>query len=144
MTVFFKRFDRTVAAPAYQSKGAIGLDLAARVEVTIPPQSVGYIPLNIALRLPEGTWALIAARSSLHKKGLMMANGIGVGDHDFCGEEDEYRAALFNFSSQPVIVEKGERVAQLIVMQGEQIIFEELEHFDGAASRGGFGSTGSK
>lgn len=144
MTVFFKQFDHSIPAPAYQTPGAVGLDLAARTEVVIAPYAVGYVPLNIALRLPTGTWALIAARSSLHKKGLMMANGIGVGDPDYSGEEDEYRAALFNFTDTPVTVEKAERIVQLIVMQGEQLSFEELDHFDGATNRGGFGSTGKK
>lgn len=144
MKVFFKRFDTSVPAPEYKTPGAVGLDLAARENTIIQPNSVNYVPLNIALRLPQGTWALIAARSSLHKKGLMMANGIGVGDPDFSGEEDEYKAALFNFTQQPVVVEKGERIVQLIIMQGKQLLFEELDHFDGATSRGGFGSTGRK
>lgn len=144
MKVFFKRFDQSVPAPEYKTPGAIGLDLASRAEVIIAPKAIGYAPLNIALRLPKGSWALIAARSSLHKKGVMMANGIGVGDPDYSGEEDEYKAALFNFSDQPVTIEKGERIVQLIIMQGDQLQLEELDHFDGAANRGGFGSTGKK
>ncbi len=117
------------------------MDLAARVTTTIQPGSVELVPLNIALVLPPNHWVLLAARSSLFKKGLQMANGIGVGDEDYKGDSDEYQAALYNFTAKPVIVEKGERVAQLIVMNLERVEWQEVEKFE-HADRGGFGSTG--
>ncbi|PIR61570.1 MAG: dUTP diphosphatase [Candidatus Pacebacteria bacterium CG_4_10_14_0_8_um_filter_43_12] len=141
--VKLKLFDASLPVPEYKTDGAAAMDLCARVEVTVPARSVGLIPLNIALQLPKDHWVLLAARSSLHKKGLMMANGIGVGDYDYCGDGDEYHAAVFNFSDKKVIVEKGERIVQMIVMQRERVELEEVEKFK-TKDRGGFGSTGSK
>ena len=117
------------------------MDLVARVETQIAPHSVGYVPLNIALELPEGYWALIAARSSLHKRGLLLANGIGVGDHDYRGDNDEYLAALLNFTDETVVVARGERIAQLMIQPAIRIDLAEKISFK-SADRGGLGSTG--
>lgn len=141
MKLKIKRFDKSLPLPAYQSKGAAAFDLVARIDTTIKPGEVVRVPLNIAIQLPEGHWALVAARSSLHKKGLLMANGIGVGDEDYRGPDDEYQAALLNFSKKSVKVKKGERLAQMIIMHREPVEFVELEEFE-SENRGGFGSTG--
>lgn len=142
-TIHIKRFDVSLPLPEYKTAGAAGFDLYAREEISIPTHEVGYVPLNVAIQLPAGMWALVAARSSLHKKGLMMANSIGVGDYDFRGDGDEYKAALYNFSDQPVVVEKGERIVQMIIMSQHKVQFVEKENFK-TADRGGFGSTGKK
>ncbi len=136
-----KRFDASLPLPEYKTAGAAGLDLVARLDTTIAPQAVGYVPLNIALELPEGFFALIAARSSLHKKGLMLANGIGVGDYDYRGEDDEYVAALYNFTPQTVAITKGERLVQLLIVPVARVEIVEKQIFSGQ-NRGGFGSTG--
>jgi len=141
LKVKIKRFDKNLPLPAYQSPGAAALDLYSRVELEIAPQTVAYVPLNVALQVPADHWVLIAARSSLHKKGLMMANGIGVGDYDYRGDKDEYRAALFNFSQQAVRISKGERLVQAIILPREQVSLEEKTNLK-APNRGGFGSTG--
>lgn len=143
MQIKLKQFDPTLPVPAYKTSGAAAFDLYARETVTIPAQNVGYVPLNIALQLPEDHWALVSARSSLHKKGLILANGIGVGDYDYRGDGDEYLAALFNFKSESVVVERGERIVQMIIMNREKVKFELVPEF-GTADRGGFGSTGQK
>lgn len=141
ITVNIKRFDQNLPLPAYQTQGAAALDLSARLDVEIPSQTVKKIPLNIALQIPRGYWVLMSARSSLHKKGLMLANGIGVGDYDYRGNNDEYQAALLNFTSQPVIVKKGERIVQMMILPVEKIKLIEQDQFS-ANDRGGFGSTG--
>lgn len=141
VTVGIKRFDTTLPLPEYKTAGAAAMDLVARVETEIAPHSVGYVPLNIALELPDGYWALIAARSSLHKRGLLLANGIGVGDHDYRGDNDEYLAALLNFTDKPVVVERGERIAQLLIQPAIRIDLAEKISFK-SADRGGLGSTG--
>lgn len=143
MKVLIKRFDKSVPLPEYKTAGAAGMDLYSREEMTIAPHSVAYVPMNIALQIPEGAWVLLSARSSLHKKGLMLANGIGVGDYDYRGDGDEYKAALLNFTDKEVKVEKGERLTQMIIMQRERVELEEKDQF-GTADRGGFGSTGNK
>ncbi|MDQ5951640.1 MAG: dUTP pyrophosphatase [Patescibacteria group bacterium] len=141
--VSIKRFDTSLPLPEYKTSGAAGMDLYAREETEIPARGIGYVPLNIALQVPEGFWVLISARSSLHKRGVMLANGIGVGDYDYRGDGDEYKAALFNFTDQPVVIEKGERIVQMIVMQREPVTLVEKDSFE-TADRGGFGSTGKK
>jgi len=141
MKLKIKRFDQDLPLPEYKTDQAAALDLYARIDVVISPKSIGYVPLNIALELPKDHWALLAARSSLHKKGLMMANGIGVGDEDFCGDNDEYQAVLFNFTNQEVVVKKGERITQLIILSREKVEIEEVVEL-GNKDRGGIGSTG--
>jgi dUTP pyrophosphatase len=141
MKIKIKRFDTTLPLPEYKTQGAAAMDLCARETVTIEPQTVGYVPLNIALEVPQDYWVLLSARSSLHKKGLVPANGIGVGDSDYCGDDDEYRAALFNFTQKKVVVERGERVTQIIILPREKIEFTEVKKMS-AKNRGGFGTTG--
>jgi len=141
MKIRIKLFDKSLPKPAYKSEKAAALDLYARETIIIQPGKVGMVPLNIALELPENHWVLMSARSSLHKLGLMMANGVGVGDEDYCGDNDEYRAALLNYTKEPVTVERGERIIQMIVMQREPVELEIVEKLDGR-DRGGFGSTG--
>ena len=141
MKLKVKRFDKSLPLPEYKTNKAAALDLYARVDTVISPREIGYVPLNIAIQLPQDHWALVAARSSLHKKGLMMANGIGVGDEDYCGDNDEYQAILLNFTDGDVAVKKGERLAQLIVLPREKLEIEEVEKL-GNKDRGGVGSTG--
>ena len=142
MRVKIKRFDRDLPLPSYQSRGAACVDLYARVDVTIEPGQVGYVPLNVGLEIPEGCWALVAARGSTHTHGLLPVQAIGIVDWDFRGDEDEYRFAFYNFTAQPVTVKRGTRIAQLMVLRYEPIDFEEVEHLR-SENRGGYGSTGS-
>jgi dUTP pyrophosphatase len=141
LTIKIKRFDKSLPLPEYKTNKAAALDLSARETVIILPKSVGYVPLNIAFKLPPNYFALMAARSSLHKKGVMMANGIGIGDEDYSGNNDEYRAVLFNFTDQEVVIEKGERIVQLLILNREKVTLEEVEMLD-EKDRGGIGSTG--
>ena len=121
MKVKIKLFDRSLPLPEYKSAGAAALDLYSRLDLSIDPGTVVYVPLNVALQIPENYFVLMSARSSLQKKGLMMANGIGIGDYDYRGDGDEYQAALYNFSQEPVLIEKGERLVQMIVLPREKI-----------------------
>jgi dUTP pyrophosphatase len=141
MKVLIKRFDKSLPLPEYKTEGAAAFDLYARKETRIPARKVALVPLNIALQLPQGHWALLSARSSLHKMGLMVANGIGVGDYDYRGDNDEYMAALLNFTDEEVVIKKGDRVVQMIIMSRDRVEFEEKDKFE-AKDRGGFGSTG--
>ena len=142
MKVKIKRFDPDLPLPTYQSRGAACVDLHARLDVTIEPGQVGYVALNVALEVPEGCWVLVAARGSAHRHGVLPVQGIGVGDWDFCGDQDEYRFAVYNFTAQPVTITRGTRIAQMMVLRYEPIEFEEVEHLH-AENRGGYGSTGT-
>lgn len=141
--VRIKRFDTTLPLPEYKTKGAAGFDLSARVTTTILPHAVGYIPLNVAIEPPEGCYVALVPRSSLHKRGLMPANGFGVGDRDYSGNEDEYKAALLNFTDEEVTIERGERIMQVVISPVIRVGFIEVDDM-GNDNRGGFGTTGDK
>jgi dUTP pyrophosphatase len=143
MDIKIKRFDKDLPLPKRQTEGAAAFDLTAREAVTIAPGTVGYVPLNIAVETPADHFLLVAARSGTHKKGLMMANGIGIIDPDYSGDEDEIRAAYFNFSAVSVEIEKGERIAQGTFVKISHPEWSEVDEM-GNKARGGFGSTGSK
>lgn len=143
MKIKIKRFDTSLPMPEYKTKEAAAFDLYARETVIIEPHSVELVPLNIAIEIPDTHWALVSARSSLHKMGALMANGIGVGDADFCGDNDEYKAPLLNFTAKPITIEKGDRIVQMMILPREKVTIDEVEHL-GNDDRGGIGSTGRK
>lgn len=141
--VVFKRFDKDLPVPEFQTSGAAAFDLYARETLTLEPGVVGLVPLNVAVQLPDGYWALMAARSSLVKRGLQLANGIGVFDWDFRGDGDEFRAALLNYTDVAVTVERGERIVQVVVLPRPAVELIEKDAFE-TDDRGGFGTTGKK
>lgn len=143
MRVRIKRFDKEIPMPEYKTKGAACVDLAARLETVIEPGKVGYIPLNVAVEIPEGYFAILAARSSTQKLGLTPANGIGLIDSDYRGDEDEIRFTVLNRTTEVITVEKGTRVAQLLILPVERMEITEVDVL-GNDSRGGFGTTGLK
>lgn len=143
MQIKVKRFDKTLPFPAKKTSGAACFDLYSRETVTISPGQISYIPLNIALEIPKDTFLLMTSRSSTHKLGILMANGICIGDSDFCGDSDEYAYPALNFTNNPVTIEKGTRIAQMVVIS---IVPQELVEVESlhSANRGKFGSTGFK
>lgn len=141
MELKIRRFDKSIPLPEYKTRGAAAMDLSAREDTIIPPGAVVAVPLNVAIAPPTGYFLLMAARSSLSKRGLTMANGIGVIDEDYAGDEDEYRAILRNFTDADVLVQKGDRIVQIIVLPYERAALIEVESL-GGPSRGGIGSTG--
>jgi dUTP pyrophosphatase len=143
MKIKIKRFDKSLPMPARQTAGAAAFDMAAREEVTIAPGAIGYVPLNIALEIPAGHFLLVAARSSTHKKGIMMGNGIGIIDPDFSGDKDEVTAVCYNFTNQPVTIEKGFRIAQATFVPVPAFEWDEVNELSDK-NRGWLGTTGSK
>jgi dUTP pyrophosphatase len=142
MDVLIKRIDDSLPLPEYQTDGSVFFDLAARERTEIAPQSIGLIPLNIVVATPEGYLFLLVPRSSTPiKKGLLIPNGIGVIDQDYCGNEDEVRLLAYNFSGEAVTVERGERIAQAGFVRVDRATWSEVESMAGS-NRGGFGSTG--
>jgi dUTP pyrophosphatase len=143
MIVKIKLIDDSLPVPSYQTSGSAAIDLYSRLDLKIAPKMVALVPLNVILQIPENYWVLMAARSSLHKRGLMLINGIGVGDYDYRGENDEYHAALFNFSEQAIEISKGDRLVQAIVLPREKVEFSKIDVIaKDDKNRGGFGSTG--
>lgn len=143
MKVKIKRIDKSLALPQYHTSGSVAFDLCARVQTIVTPFKPTIIPLNIIIQTPTDYFLALAARSSLPlKKGLMVANGIGIIDKDYCGDEDEIGLQVLNFTNEDVIIKKGERIAQaMLVKIGKVTQFEEVPSMK-AKSRGGFGSTG--
>lgn len=141
MEIKIKLIDTSLPLPEYKTKGAVAFDLVSREDCVIAPGEVGYAPLNICVEPPEGHMLMLAARSSLHKRGLMLANGVAIGDQDFSGNDDEYKAALLNFSREPVTIKRGERIVQGIFKPIIRAVWNQVDDM-GNASRGGFGSTG--
>lgn len=141
MNVRIKRIDKSLPLPEYKTKGAVAFDLSARVPMTVLPRGVAYVPLNVVIEPPEGYMLMLAPRSSLHKRGLMFANSIGVGDRDFAGNGDEYKAAVYNFTDVPVSIERGERIAQGMIKLCERVEWREVDDLENK-DRGGFGTTG--
>lgn len=141
MKMRIKRFDKELPLPVYQTTGAVAMDCVARESAVIEPKTLAYIPLNVAIKPPPGHLVLLAPRSSLHKRGLMLPNSVGVFDEDFSGNEDEYKAAVYNFTDAAVAIERGERIVQLLVLPYVKAEWEEVDDM-GKPTRGGFGSTG--
>lgn len=142
MIVKVKRIDKSLEIPQYHTKGSVGFDLTAREETKIKPFEIKLIPLNLIAKVPKGYGLFLFSRSSVPiKKGLMVANGVGVVDQDYCGEEDELKLSALNFTRKTVTVEKGERICQGIFLKLETAKFKEVNKMS-TMSRGGFGSTG--
>ena len=142
MKAKIKRIDPTVALPQYHTSESAGFDIAASADITVAPGEVAKIPTGLVIAAPKGHFLLIAARSSLSlKKGLTMANGIGVVDPDYAGPSDEIQIIVYNFTGKPVEVKKGERLAQGIFLKSEQAQWEEVDELR-PVDRGGMGSTG--
>ncbi len=143
MKVNVTKLKSDAVLPTRGSASAAGYDLYACPEadsVVINPKETTKVGTGLAFEIPEGYFGGIFARSGLAAKGLRPANCVGVADSDYRGE---YIVALHNDSAVPMTVNKGDRIAQLIVMPYLSVEFEEAEVL-GETERGvgGFGSTG--
>ena len=143
MKLKIKRFDKSLPLPVHKTSGAVAVDLYSRLEITIEAHQVAYIPMNVAIKIPDGYFIMQAPRSSTHKLGIMGANNVGVIDRDYCGDNDEYIFPAYNYTDSTVIIEKGTRLSQLVLIKCENFDFDEVDEM-GELSRGGFGTTGIK
>jgi dUTP pyrophosphatase len=140
--VRIRRLDASVELPAYATHGSAAFDLAVSADTTIAPGEVRLVPTGLVIEVPAGMFLAIFARSSTPlKKGLMVANGVGVVDSDYCGPADEVKIPALNFTSQPVQIARGDRIAQGILLPSPRVVWEEVGELR-AGSRGGFGATG--
>lgn len=143
MDLIIKRFDKSLPLPVHKTSGAVAVDLCSRLDVDIQPSEIAYIPMNVAIKIPDGYFILLVSRSSTHKIGIESVNGAGVMDRDYCGNEDEYHFAVRNFTNQPVHITKGDRLCQLVLIKCETFNFTEVDSMPDP-TRGGFGTTGVK
>ncbi len=145
LKVNVKKLRDDAVLPKYGSPYAAGADLYACLDgdVIIAPGETKMIHTGIAIELPENTVALVYARSGLaSKRGLAPANKVGVVDCDYRGE---LMVALHNHSAESQTVEKGERVAQMVITPYFTAEFAEAQELsETVRGSGGFGSTGTK
>jgi dUTP pyrophosphatase len=142
MNVRIRRLHHDVPLPRYESDSAAAFDFSATADVTIAPSQVALVPTGLVIEVPDGMFLGIFARSSTPlKRGLMVANGVGVIDPDYCGPHDEIKVAVMNFTAAPVTVQKGDRIAQGIFLAAPRVAWQEQDALR-ETSRGGFGATG--
>jgi dUTP pyrophosphatase len=104
--------------------------------------SIELLPSNVIVKVPAGHVLIVALRSSTpRRKSLIMPNGIGVIDSDYCGPDDEIQVQVLNFGDQQVSVERGERIAQGLLVPLASWSWVEVSARE-RSNRGGFGSTG--
>jgi dUTP pyrophosphatase len=130
--------------PAYGSVHAAGCDLLAAVDapVVLAPGARSLVPTGLAIAVPEGFEAQVRPRSGLAlKHGLTVLNSPGTVDADYRGE---VKVILVNLGQEPVTVERGMRIAQLVLARHGQVEWSVVEALpESARGSGGFGSTGS-
>lgn len=141
LPVHIRRLHKDVPFPEFKTDGAIAFDIAIPKGGVIPPGESVIFSTGLVVATPKGYGLILASRSSNAKKGIVLTNGIGVIDQDYCGPEDELRLSLRNLNTEPYIVEDGERLAQGIFFPVPEVTFEEVETLS-APNRGGFGTTG--
>ncbi len=142
LSVRIRRLSPSVALPRYESAAAAAFDLAASDETTIAPGAVVLVPTGLVIEVPAGMFLAVFARSSTPlKRGLMLGNGVGIVDPDYCGPDDEVKIPMLNFTQAPVVVKAGDRIAQGILLPAPRVVWDESAG-GRTDSRGGFGSTG--
>ena len=155
MKIRIYRRDKTVPLPQRQTAKSAGLDIYAAETVELWPGKTTLVPTGLVIESPPGYYFKIFIRSGLAvKKGVSLANDVGIVDEDYCGPQDEVRVGLIRHYNpkdpdidKPLVIEKGSRIAQLIFEKNAlpEIDWEEQQTADFAGeTRGGFGSTGSK
>ena len=145
LSVAIKRLDHAadLALPTYATSDSAGMDLLAAVTapVTLQPGERRLIPTGIAIALPAGTEAQVRPRSGLAlKHGITVLNAPGTIDADYRGEVG---VVLINHGDQPFVIERGSRIAQMIVASYARVAWTVSADLEASArGEGGFGSTG--
>ena len=151
ITIKVKYFRDDLTRLKIDPKGDM-IDLYAAEDVTINEMDEALIPLGVAMELPIGYRANLLPRSSTFKKwGIIVTNSMGVIDHTYCGDNDEWKLAVFCLKGREfvngkkcTIIHKGDKIAQFEIVDAmEMPTFKKVEDL-GNYNRGGFGSTGEK
>ena len=122
MQLTITRLSPDVPFPAYATAGSAAFDLAASAAVEVPPHGIALVPTGLVVRVPPGHFLAIFARSSTPlKRGLMVANGVGVVDSDYCGPDDEVRVQVINVTGNAVQIAAGDRIAQAMVLAAPRL-----------------------
>ncbi|MBI3336648.1 dUTP diphosphatase [Candidatus Peregrinibacteria bacterium] len=144
MKVNIRRIDSSLPLPRHETNGAVGFDLVTREDTVIQPREIKLISGNVIVQVPRGYALLIIPRSSTaRKKGLICPHSLGVIDQDYCGPDDEVMVQVQNITNTPVIVTRGERIAQGLFVKVETAEWVEVKESI-QQTRGGFGSTDNR
>ena len=142
--ILIKRLSKNIPLPKYETSGSSGLDLAANLEKSdkIEPGKVSVIPTGISLSIPQNFEIQIRPRSGLAAKNqISVLNTPGTIDADYRGE---IKVILINLGNRTFVVEKGARIAQMVLCP---VVKAELREVDSLETTkrgsGGFGSTGT-
>jgi dUTP pyrophosphatase len=143
----FKRLhperDHDIPLPRYMTAHAAGMDVCAAVqaEVALAPGRIALVPTGFAMSLPAGYEAQIRPRSGLAiRHGVTVVNAPGTIDSDYRGE---VKVGLINLSDREYTIQRGERIAQMVIQQVCRLNLEVVEQLDETErDAGGFGSTG--
>jgi dUTP diphosphatase len=141
VTVPVLRIDPSLPLPAYARPDDAGLDLYAAGPVTLEPGARALVPTGIALAIPAGFAGFVLPRSGLAlRHGLSLLNTPGLIDAGYRGE---IKVLLVNHGEAPVTLERGDRVAQLVVQRVEHVALAPVAALpESPRGAGGFGSTG--
>jgi dUTP pyrophosphatase len=143
MRLKIRRLDSTISLPAYGTNESAGFDLAAAHDVAVAPGQIVLVRTGLVIEVPSGYFLGIFARSSTPlKRGLLVANGVGVIDPDYSGPHDEVMIQVLNITNREVHVARGDRLAQGIVLAAPRVTWDEVDEIR-EITRGGFGATGS-
>ena len=136
--------DADIPLPRYMTPQASGMDISAAVEapLTLGIRAIALVPTGFAMALPEGYEAQIRPRSGLAvKHGIGLINSPGTIDADYRGE---VKIALINFGKEPYVINRGDRIAQMVINKVSQARFEVVETLEETSrNSGGFGHTGT-
>ncbi|MFG6191266.1 dUTP diphosphatase [Nonomuraea sp. JJY05] len=140
--VLIRRLDAGLPMPSYAHAGDAGADLYAAEDVELLPGERAVVGTGVAIALPDGYAAFVHPRSGLAAKhGVTLVNAPGTVDAGYRGE---IRVTLINTDAkEPFRLQRGDRVAQLVVQRVERAAFHEVERLPGSVrGANGFGSTG--
>ena len=132
-----------MSLPSYGTSEAAGFDLAAAHDLVVAPRQIALVRTGLVIAVPTGYFLAIFARSSTPlKRGLIVANGVGVLDPDYSGPADEVMIQVMNVTDSDVTIRRGDRIAQGIVLPAPRVTWEEVGEIR-EVTRGGFGATGN-
>ena len=137
-----RRLDPALPLPSYAHPGDAGLDLPAAADLELQPRERASVPTGLVVAVPDGWVGLVHPRSGLARRhGVTVANAPGTIDAGYRGE---LQVLLVNLGAEPVVIARGDRVAQLLLQRVGRARVVEVETFE-ATPRGedGFGSTGA-
>ena len=140
-TLLVKYFSDKVDPLCYVAGKSDWIDLHAAEDVTLQAGEFRLIPLGVGIQLPEGYEALVAPRSSTFRNyGILQTNSVGVIDHTYCGDHDEWKLPVY--ATRNTTIPCNARIAQFRILRNQPALeFLPVDRLSGP-DRGGFGSTG--